>query len=120
MPCAQMIPFPFQKLTRRHKGFRQPRKLLRDLYWIMWLGGKDAGEYLGVSRDFVEERAVAWVDEPVPGMLRYKHMVTKSNGEPIRRYFVPDLDALLHVPRSSSRSRPRFSPRFSKLAPLPG
>jgi hypothetical protein len=57
----------------------------------MWLGGKDAGIYLGRSRDWVEIRAIPWSDEPVPGRIRYG--LDADNGG--HRYYVPDLDAMV-------------------------
>ena len=62
----------------------------------MWVGGKDAGAYIGYSRDWVEGRAVEWPldDQPVEGRIRHKY--NRENGD--RKYYVPDLDAFL-VPR---------------------
>ncbi len=57
----------------------------------MWLGGKDASDYLGYSRDWLEIRALEWPmdDQPVPGRFRYQY--NPETGD--RRYYVPDLDA---------------------------
>ena len=59
----------------------------------MWLGGKDAGRYLGYSRDWVEIRAIEWPldGKPVEGRIRYQY--NRENGD--RRYYRPDLDAFL-------------------------
>jgi hypothetical protein len=57
----------------------------------MWLGGRDAGAYLGYSRDWVEIRAIKWQPDHVPGRIRYKK--NKENGD--RKYYVPDLDSFL-------------------------
>jgi hypothetical protein len=56
-----------------------------------WLGAKEAGRYLGFSRDWVEVRAHPWQDEPVPGRIRFK----KARSDGRRRYYVPDLEAQL-------------------------
>ena len=41
----------------------------------MWLSGKEAGEYIGMSRDYVEARAVPWPGEDgyVPNRVRYQY-----------------------------------------------
>jgi len=59
----------------------------------MWLGGKDAGSYIGYSRDWVEIRALEWpLDEkPMAGRIRFKY--NRENGD--RKYYRPDLDAFL-------------------------
>ncbi len=66
----------------------------------MWMRAKDAGGYLGVSRDTIERRALAWQDEPVKGRIRFK--LLQLEGEPVRRYFKADVDALLRNPLASS------------------
>jgi hypothetical protein len=63
--------------------------LLRDI--SMWLGGRDAGAYLGYSRDWVEIRALEWQDKPAEGRIRFRRM--KGTGD--RKYYRPDLDAFL-------------------------
>lgn len=60
----------------------------------MWLGGRDAGAYLGYSRDWVEIRAIKWQPEHVPGRVRYKK--NRQNGD--RKYYVPDLEWFLESP----------------------
>jgi len=59
----------------------------------MWLGGGDAGSYVGCSRDWVEVRVTAWPlnNQPVPGRIRYKTL----KGCVVRKYYRPDLDAFL-------------------------
>jgi hypothetical protein len=78
----------------------------------MWLGGKEAGMYIGFSRDYVEDRAVPWRDHHVPYKVRYRHVIGDEGGQPTRRYYRPDLDALLVSPQSPSRGS--YSPRFHK------
>ena len=58
-----------------------------------WLGGKEAGQYIGYSRDWIEVRATAWPLNglPVPGRIRYKTVKGCGN----RKYYRPDLDAFL-------------------------
>lgn len=61
--------------------------------FALWLGGKDAGAYLGYSRDWVEIRALQWPldNKPVPGRIRYKKV--KGTGD--RKYYRLDPDAFL-------------------------
>lgn len=61
----------------------------------VWLGGRDAGIYVGRSRDWVEIRALAWQDEWIRGRIRYQLDVDSGD----RRYFVEDLDLLQEPPR---------------------
>jgi hypothetical protein len=60
----------------------------------MWLGGKNAGAYLGYSRDWVEVRALPWQPHPIDGRVRYRKM--RGSGD--RKYFRPDLDLFLEDP----------------------
>lgn len=61
----------------------------------MWLRGKDAAEHLGVSRDTIERRAVPWKASSVPHRIRYKMLALDEESEPVRRYYLPDLEAML-------------------------
>jgi len=77
-----------------------------------WLGGKEAGMYIGFSRDYVEDRAVPWQDDLIPFKVRFKHVIGNEGAEPVRRYYRPDLDALLVNPQTPSRGA--YRPRFNK------
>lgn len=79
----------------------------------MWLGGKDAGLYIGCSRDYVEQRALPWRDDYVPFKVRFKMLVGDPVGQPTRKYYRPDLDALLVVPKTPSRGT--YRPRFRRI-----
>jgi hypothetical protein len=81
-----------------------------DIITPRWLGGRDAGIYLGKSRDWVEVRALPWQDDPIPGKIRYG--VDRDNLE--RRYFVADLDSMVVRPGQGKQSIPR--PVFGALA----
>jgi hypothetical protein len=70
-----------------------------DFAITMWLGGKDAGAYVGRSRDWAETCATPWDDEPVPGRIRYKYEGAD------RRYYRPDLDAKLTLKPTGSPKR---------------
>lgn len=71
----------------------------------MWLSGKEAGEYIEMSRDYVEDRAVPWPDDDayVPYKVRYQYIVGKKGADPVRRYYRPDLDALIVKPSALRR-----------------
>ncbi len=64
----------------------------------MWLRGKDGAEYLGVSRDTIERRGIPWKPAPVRHRIRYKLLALAEETEPVRRYYRPDLDAMLQDP----------------------
>jgi len=80
----------------------------------MWLSGKEAGEYIGMSRDYVEDRAVPWPDDDsyVPFKVRYRFIVGQKGAVPVRRYFRPDLDALMVKPSTIRRGPVALRPRF--------
>ena len=61
----------------------------------VWLGGRDAGIYVGRSRDWIEIRALAWQDDWARGRIRYQLDVDSGD----RRYSVVDLDLLQEPPR---------------------
>jgi hypothetical protein len=69
--------------------------------------------YLGFSRDYIEDRAIPWQEDYLPFKVRYKHAIGEPGGQPTRRYYRPDLDALLASPKTPSRGvyRPRFQKR---------
>ncbi len=59
-----------------------------------WFSGKDGADYAGFSRDWLEQRAVAWLsdNQPVPGKVRFKLV------DGVRRYWKADIDALFVLP----------------------
>ena len=61
----------------------------------MWVSLGDAADYMGVSEDTVGRRAIPWQDTPSPGRLRYKLLKLGENTRMERRYYVPDLKALI-------------------------
>ena len=81
----------------------------------MWLSGKEAGEYIGMSRDYVEDRAVPWPDDDanVPYKVRYQYIVGKKGADPVRRYYRPDLDALIVKPSALRRGPVTLRPRLA-------
>lgn len=69
----------------------------------LWMSGKDAGLFVGRSRDAVEKRAVPWVEEYIPKKIRYKFQQMDEGGEIERRYYKPDLEGWLSIPPGGSR-----------------
>jgi hypothetical protein len=61
----------------------------------MWLSLSGAAEYLDVSNDTLGRRATEWQNEPVIGKVRWKYLKLGDNTRMERRYYAPDLDALL-------------------------
>ena len=81
----------------------------------MWLSGKEAGAYIGMSRDYIEDRAVPWPDDDthVPYKVRYQFIVGGKGAVPVRRYYRPDLDALMAKPSMIHRGPVTLRPRFA-------
>jgi hypothetical protein len=61
----------------------------------IWLSRKEAARKVSLSVDTIERRSVPWQDEPVPGKLRYKLLKLGEDTRQERRYFEPDVEALL-------------------------
>jgi len=61
----------------------------------IWLSRKQAAAKISVSVDTVERRAVAWTPEPVTGKIRFKLLKLGDDTRQERRYFEPDVEALL-------------------------
>ena len=64
----------------------------------MWLALSGAAEYIDVSTDTISRRAVEWPKDnaPVPGKVRYKHLKLGDDTRQERRYYLPDLVAMLN------------------------
>lgn len=62
----------------------------------IWLSRREAARKISVSVDTIERRSVLWQDEPVPGKLRYKRLCLGEDTRQERRYFEPDIEALLN------------------------
>jgi hypothetical protein len=60
-----------------------------------WLSRREAARKISVSVDTIEHRSVPWQEEPVPGKLRYKLLKLGEDTRQERRYFEPDIEALL-------------------------
>ena len=60
-----------------------------------WLSRKDAAKKISVSVDTVERRAVPWQDQRVPLRIRFKLLKLAEDTRQERRYFEPDVEALL-------------------------
>ena len=62
-----------------------------------WLSRREAARKISVSVDSIQRRAIWWQDEPVPGKLRYKLLKLGEDTWRERRYFEPDVEALLEA-----------------------
>ena len=60
-----------------------------------WLSRKDAAKKISVSVDTVERRAVPWQDQRVPQRIRFQLLQLAEDTRQERRYFEPDVEALL-------------------------
>ena len=80
----------------------------------VWLSAKEAAKKLSVSTDTIERRAIEWQESPERYKVRYKFLVLDDGAEPVRRYYEPDVEALLCEPkRLPATSRARLTPRYS-------
>lgn len=61
----------------------------------IWLSRKQAAHKISVSVDTIDRRAIPWQEEPVPHRIRYKLLRLDDDTRQERRYFEPDLEALL-------------------------
>jgi hypothetical protein len=83
----------------------------------VWLSAKEAAKKLSVSTDTIERRATPWQDAGEPYKVRYKYLVLGEGAEPVRRYYEPDVEALLCEPkRLPTTSRVRLVPKRSQHA----
>ena len=82
----------------------------------VWLSAKEAAKKLSVSTDTIERRAIPWQDAGEQYKVRYKYLVLDGGAEPVRRYYEPDVEALLCAPkRLSAACRMRLAPKRSQL-----
>ena len=63
--------------------------------WPIWLSVSSAAEFLDVSTDTILRRATDWTDSPVSGKVRCKYLKLGEGTRMERRYYRPDLEALL-------------------------
>jgi hypothetical protein len=80
----------------------------------VWLSAKEAAKKLSVSTDTIERRAIPWQDAGEPYKVRYKYLVLGEGAEPVRRYYEPDVEALLCEPKQlPAASRARLVPKYA-------
>ncbi len=63
----------------------------------VWLSRKEAAKKVSVSCDTIERRAVSWREQRVPDRIRFKLLRLREDTRQERRYFEPDVEALLVV-----------------------
>lgn len=74
-----------------------------------WLSRKEAAKKIGVSVQTIQRRAIAWDDDSgfIPGKIRFKFLKLDHDTRQERRYYEPDVEALLVTPQSLERSAAR-------------
>ena len=74
-----------------------------------WLSRKDAAKKIGVSVQTIQRRAIAWeVDGGfIPGKVRFKLLKLDDDTRQERRYYEPDVEALLVTPPQFERPAAR-------------
>lgn len=65
----------------------------------MWLSRKEAAKLIFVSVDTIKRRAIPWNDDSIEGKIRWKWLVLDANGRKLRRYFRPDMTAMMPKPK---------------------
>ena len=79
-----------------------------------WAGGKVAADFLGRSRDFVEDRALPWQPKPEPGRVRYRMLFSGPHKRSRREYYMADVRNLLIDPPRQRSSSIEYAPRFHR------
>src|SRR4051812_48473045 len=78
---------------------------LREVF--IWLSAKEAARKISRSTDTINRRGTPWPpegkfghhpDERIPYKLRFKYLVMDEGGEPEKRYFETDVEAMLQEP----------------------
>ncbi len=97
----------------RSGSSRQNGQCTNRINVTVWLSAKEAACKLSCSTDTIERRAIPWQENAMRYKIRFKFLVLDEGGEPTRRYFEPDLEALLVAPNVLPMpSRQRLIPRF--------
>jgi hypothetical protein len=61
----------------------------------IWLSRKAKAAKISVLGDTIDRRALEWQNERVPGRIRFKRLKLDEDTRQERRYFEPDVEALL-------------------------
>jgi len=103
-------------LLPNRNGMRKTSEIVGPVGRInlnVWLSAKEAAKKLSVSTDTIERRAIPWQDAGEPYKVRYKYLVLSEGAEPVRRYYEPDVEALLCEPKQlPAASRARLVPKY--------
>ena len=93
----------------RHGALKVPDLLIVHV----WLSVLEAAKKISSSTDTIERRAIPWQPDHVQFKIRFKFLVLDKKGQRTRRYYEPDVEALLFSPeRLPVGSRPRIIPQF--------
>jgi len=68
-----------------------------------WLSSKVAAQRITMSRDTIERRGIPWCEDFIPGKIRYKELELGEGTRQPRRYYEPDVEALLVTPKAMER-----------------
>jgi hypothetical protein len=61
----------------------------------IWLSRKEAAAKISVSTETIDRRALAWQKEPMANRIRYKLLKLGDDTRKQRRYYEPDIEAML-------------------------
>lgn len=61
----------------------------------VWQSASGAAKFLDVSADTIHRRAIPWHESQVQGKIRFKLLKLGDGTRMERRYYKPDLEALL-------------------------
>jgi hypothetical protein len=64
----------------------------------LWLRLETAAGWINTSEDSIGRRGIPWQEFPVPHRIRYKFLALDEDTRQVRRYFAPDVLALLIDP----------------------
>jgi hypothetical protein len=75
----------------------------------LWLTRRDAARKIGVSVQTIQRRAVPWNDNAgfMSGKVRFKFLKLDDDTRQERRYYEPDVEALLVTPLAFERPAAR-------------
>ncbi len=69
-----------------------------DIEVVVWLTLSLAAQKLSVSECTISRRAIRWQDKPVRYRVRYKQLCLDEGSAAGRRYYEPDLEAMVVMP----------------------
>jgi hypothetical protein len=93
------LPRPPNRLFIENRGEnRYTKVMIGSLAPGEWLALESAAAYIDVSPDTIKRRRIPWQEEPVRHRIRFKLLELGDGTRSKRRYYRPDLEALLVGP----------------------